>query len=198
MSREIKFRAWDKNGQAWVYLTLPKHSLDISLDLGRATKAEGNADVQDWLQFTGLFDKHGVEIYEGDVVEYMSLGEEEVTRGQVAYRKSYFTVTNPNLDYPNDYHGWDGLDLEVIGNIYENGDLQRGTVMLYRELPLPKARVGDVILGDLHPSSKGYVMFRVGRVYRNEQFNWIYTSEDGKDECNEIWLTKVYKQRNLK
>lgn len=64
-------------------------------------------------------------------------------------------------------------------------------------IPLPKARIGDVIVGDIHPD-KGFVMFTVGYAYRNEQFHWVYVSEDGKLEIVELWVEHVYKRKDLK
>lgn len=63
-------------------------------------------------------------------------------------------------------------------------------------IPLPKAKVGDVIVADIHPS-KGYVMFEVGSAYRNENFHWVYVSTDGKLEAVDLWVEHVYKRRDL-
>lgn len=64
------------------------------------------------------------------------------------------------------------------------------------QMPLPKARVGDVIVGDVHPS-KGYVMFRVLSA-RYENGHWYYLSEDKKTEMCEMWVIKIHKQKTLK
>lgn len=62
---------------------------------------------------------------------------------------------------------------------------------------LPKARVGDVIVGDTHPKNE-FVMFRVGSAYRSDNLHWIYVSEDKEHEINEIWVEHIYRQKGLK
>lgn len=64
------------------------------------------------------------------------------------------------------------------------------------QIPLPKARVGDVIVGDVHPN-KGYVMFRVLSA-RYDNGHWYYLAEDKKTEMNEMWVIKIHKQKDLK
>ncbi|XOS93835.1 YopX family protein [Brevibacillus laterosporus] len=109
--REIKFRAWDKEDKYmldWVLIKLDvEYSINQLLEMNRF----------EMMQFTGLHDKNGMEIYEGDIV----LGRSEPATGTVEFSYGSIIVDwhGPDIDDLRDYHEF----LEVIGNIYENPEL---------------------------------------------------------------------------
>jgi len=130
--REIKFRAWDTKEEK---LIIP-HS--FYLENGNLGDFGNGRYI--FQQYTGLKDKNGKEIYEGDIVkreepdEDSAAGNTFTTKGIVTYG------TNPKAhhdsDYPTSFCLWNkefygehaliykrGAELEVIGNIYENPDL---------------------------------------------------------------------------
>ena len=121
--REIKFRAWDLQRKRLV--TNP--SIDYSEEVGFTNMYdEQDRQVEDWklMQFTGLKDKNGKEIYEGDIMswnekELMKSGKEKIT-GIIIYWTDGFTIETETVNYS--LHGRYN-SIEVIGNIYEHKHL---------------------------------------------------------------------------
>jgi uncharacterized phage protein (TIGR01671 family) len=120
MNREIKFRAWDDGRM--VYMTGALASISRFFRVIRKDSI--------LLQFTGLKDKNGKEIYEGDVVKCVANNDFKwPANGVVEYLPSSagfaINVGRQSLDNDNCYyaHFWSHIDFEVIGNIYENPEL---------------------------------------------------------------------------
>ena len=116
--RVIKFRAWDKTKNKWAHDIITNlHGGIFEFIYG---EEPGDGDYKETsnielMQFTGLHDRNGKEIYEGDVVKRYHL------QGVVAWHKERaMFIVNDGFNEPvfNDI-----LGIEVICNLYENPEL---------------------------------------------------------------------------
>lgn len=122
--RQIKFRAWDYETQkmlGWVTIAPRIHEL-------YGYDKDDDATSLEFMQFTGLLDKNGKEIYEGDVLEDKS-EDNGADFGAILRRGKYEVVWSKEYCcFSLDNYFWhisetQAKRLEVIGNIYENPDL---------------------------------------------------------------------------
>lgn len=79
------------------------------------------------MQSTGLFDKNGKEIFEGDIVQfedyYMESDLPYINNGIVEWSQGRFNITNRCSVDMEDLLDGEFLDLTTIGNIYDNKEL---------------------------------------------------------------------------
>lgn len=127
--RVPKFRAWDKLGK----IMLPVGDIDTSyklvyLEEDNGYRYEMDFDEIELMQSTGIKDKNGKEIFEGDIVIAWSQGVKgtfEIKRRidglwllYPAWKDGQFWYLSPTED---------GREtIEIIGNIYENHELLEG------------------------------------------------------------------------
>ena len=79
------------------------------------------------MQSTGLLDKNGKEIFEGDIVQFEDCYTETdflyVNTGIVEWSQGSFTITNRDSVEMGDLLDGEFLDVTIIGNVYENPEL---------------------------------------------------------------------------
>ena len=122
-----KFRAWTEEGKAMYYGVYPFKDDTLLLSYDEIGFDEVPASDFILMQSTELKDKNDNEIFEGDIVKYKS-GCNTYTE-EVAYDKNFagFGVRDANADIIFTF--WelaediDLISLEVIGNIWEDGEL---------------------------------------------------------------------------
>lgn len=127
--REIKFRAWSK-----LLNKMLSHE-DLNKALKNLTKIEYIAGIflplnsdNEIMQYTGLNDKNGNEIYEGDILKGTTKGnsDEILAITYVKWDRGQFDLfTEMTSDSWEDalFNYMQFFDVEVIGNIYENPEL---------------------------------------------------------------------------
>ena len=134
MSREIKFRAWEKHAKRMAEVTTfkwrPDHLYhqvytraivnEKMIDEWYAYEFGGDSNGITIMQYTEMKDKNGEEIYEGDVIDCFA-GEHH--HGVWEHHKRYV------VEFGWTECMWEMLNcdlIEVLGNIYENPELLKG------------------------------------------------------------------------
>lgn len=125
--RTIKFRAWDKDRQ---YMSTDDYWLKGVMGNNNCTTSECRGLII--MQFTGLLDKNGKEIYEGDILSHF----DKTYMVKWDERMAAFQSENPKDSVDADFFNWGNVpsletngvfgkqgNCEVIGNIYQNPEL---------------------------------------------------------------------------
>lgn len=112
--REIKFRVWDPDQECFIY------ECEFSSKLQECYWYEGSMRIgvpyiKYGCQYTGLKDKNGKEIYEGDIVNMPNYFLDEFINCEIKdLRVFYLSVRHALIEES---------ELEIIGNIHENPEL---------------------------------------------------------------------------
>jgi len=120
MNRIIKFRAWNIDQKEFIYLNLSEDENDI---FGRHGLLQ-NGNYEAWQQFTGLKDKKGNEICEGDILKFPNHIPHEDDEIEVVEYSDEDANFNPFYYCSQCQNSnCEAETSEIIGNIYENPDL---------------------------------------------------------------------------
>ena len=126
MKREIKFRGKNKKNNKWIYgYYFKNRGIDfIAPDefANGKTWEDYEVDSDSVMQFTGRFDKNGGEVYEGDVLRFYD--EDIPLKVVFAFVCGAFMPVYTSK--PDVRSSWPVEDMEIIGNIYDNPELQKG------------------------------------------------------------------------
>nr|DAY24545.1 MAG TPA: YopX protein [Caudoviricetes sp.] len=125
-----KFRAYDGGSLNRMY-----QPDEVMVGGGNIWIIDEDSVAGDWIvnndlhlmQSTGLKDKNGKEIFEGDVVQFEDCYEVSdflyINTGIIEWCQGGFHVTNRDSVLMEDLLDGDSLDVTIIGNVYENKEL---------------------------------------------------------------------------
>ncbi|MCO4564837.1 hypothetical protein Si081_01092 [Streptococcus infantarius subsp. infantarius] len=125
--RVPKFRAWTEEGKVMYYDVYPFEDDTLLLSYDEIAFDEVPASDFILMQSTGLKDKNGNEIFEGDIVRFtLEDGFSYVIdeKGVITYKLGAFYVINGLTEYL--ISDININEIEVVGNIYENPELLGG------------------------------------------------------------------------
>ena len=112
-TREHKYRAWDKVGGVMIT------SKELENQVWNIYGSMRNPSNSDWifLEFTGLKDKSGKEIYEGDILRW---SHPDFKENKVEYKiLEMQDIRKSHMIFPDCHAGY----IEIIGNVWENPEL---------------------------------------------------------------------------
>lgn len=124
--RPHRYRIYDKARKEWVHDT--KHAVNLlgeTIIFGELLRRHDDTFVTlpelaelMVMEFTGLHDRHGIEIYEGDILKLSLPTEVDGKVIRVVFSRGYFGITGNDFEYePLFLHA---ATCEVVGNICDN------------------------------------------------------------------------------
>ena len=121
--REIKFRMWSKEVKKFFF---DPENVYHCLKLSKNEETSHLYEDMVWQQFTGLKDSKGIDVYEGDIVEFLHKGKTIFSKISYYSNVGMFAVViepNQEIDIETRKCLAEVCFFEVIGNIFKNSEL---------------------------------------------------------------------------
>ena len=126
MNRPIKFRVWNKKSNEWCG----------TIGLNETISHNSIINLPDdlvFVQYTGLKDSKGNEVYEGDIVKYKTWtgshdGTTEEHQTQVQFKDGAYYPRYIDDECEDSWYSFKVYDLEVVGNIFETPHLDENEI----------------------------------------------------------------------
>ena len=121
MTRPLKFKVWNKKSNEWCG----------TIGLNETISHNSIINLPDdlvFVQYTGLKDSKGNEVYEGDIVKYKTWtgsydGTTEEHQTQVQFKDGAYYPRYIDDECEDSWYSFKVYDLEVVGNIFETPHL---------------------------------------------------------------------------
>lgn len=124
MNREILFKGKRKDNGMWEYGNLSMRDETRRSKYYIGQNMLGYEVLPETIgQYTGLTDKNGRKIFEGDILKAMGVDGEQIA--PVVFRKGFFVLDEKNAFIRLGVGAFRKRQLEVIGNIHDNPELVR-------------------------------------------------------------------------
>lgn len=219
--RQIKFRGKRLDNGEWVYgvqmpIRIDNKSIDMAiLSGGHFYTYDGHPYFDEWEfvdkntvgQFTGMCDKNGKEIYEGDIVRFderFCCVTSEPYIGEIVMHKGYWSVKTNTFDWITDFlytplfkDDFADKKTEILGNIHNNPELLEKTENIesiqiineheYVDLGLPSGtKWSDRNVGASSPSDYGDY-FEYDKIESKYKLPSKKEFEELKELCTWTW-----------
>jgi uncharacterized phage protein (TIGR01671 family) len=128
MSREIKFRAWNKRNQNWLNSEIMIDCDGLVYDCDSHYLSELDQSEIELVQFTGLLDRNGKEIFENDIIKII-MTNCRTLKFEIFIDLVYWSKTDAMFCLKKLSRNMLTLqtqNVEIIGNVYQNPELLGG------------------------------------------------------------------------